>query len=75
MLEWIEEALWAVLRVLWVDQVKEVPAIINQAVTLPSASCSLLNSPEGISGIVFLLKPMPSSELILPLDDDLVAHH
>ena len=32
-LEAIEGALWAVFRVLWVDQVKEVPTIINQAVT------------------------------------------
>jgi len=42
--------------------------------TLTCRSCPLLGSAEGISGIVLLLKPLPFSKLILPLNDDRGCH-
>jgi hypothetical protein len=34
----------------------------------------LLSGAEGIGSIVLLLKPLPFTELILPLDDELGRH-
>jgi hypothetical protein len=48
--------------------------LIHQAVTLTCASCPLLGSSEGISGIVLLLESLPFAELILPLNDNADAH-
>jgi hypothetical protein len=48
--------------------------LIHQAVSLTCASCPLLGSSEGISGIVLLLGSLPFAELILPLNDNADAH-
>ena len=56
---------------LGIHQVQEVPVLIHQSVSLACAPGTTLSSSVGIPFVVFGLVRMPSTELILVLDEDL----
>ena len=56
---------------LGIYQVLEVPVLVYQPVSLACAPGTTLSSSVGITFVVFGLVLMPSTELILVLDEDL----
>ena len=56
---------------LGIHQVQEVPVLIHQSVSLACAPGTTLSSSVGIPFVVFGLVRIPTTELILVLDEDL----
>ena len=56
-------------ELLGIDQIKQIAILVNKSVSLPSALCATLSSPQGISLIVFHLIWTPMSMLVLVLHE------
>ena len=56
-------------ELLGIDQIKQIAILVNKSVSLASALCTTLSSPQGISLVVFGLIWTPMSELVLVLHE------